>query len=251
MGQGRFLGWVLAGLTLLVIVLVITKPEERQIDAQKKVTVDAAKVTVTGDSLPEYEADAGFDPAEGMDAPSLKGLDALHEPIEIAPGEDQPTLVIFLTHWCDSCDRQVQTITDWAAERTQPDGVRIVAVVTASDTKGPHWPPSKWLAGHEWPFPTLYDDRNGEARAAYGVSGFPHFVLIGNQGTIVRRETGYLSADDLDAIVEQAIEGITSQDDLNAPEEPIKPGESDPAPPEQPGTDTKSGANQASDQLAK
>lgn len=223
----------MAGLAVVITMLIILAPEKRQIAQEKKAVVAAAKVRVSGKMLPRYRALAASaeDPAIGKHAPALAGRNTLDENMLVAPGEDPPTLIVFVSHWCDQCTEQIKTIVDWSSERDEPDGVRVIAIVTASDKAQENWPPSRWLAENKWPFDVLYDDVDGEARRAYGVSGLPHFVLVGTDGLVLRRVEGLLSDSDLDLIVEQALESATAPDtDTEEPDEQVTPGEVTPAP---------------------
>ena len=56
-----------------------------------------------------------------------------------------------------------------------------------------------------WPWPTLADSADNEAALSYGVSGFPFFVVIGEDGTVKGRFSGEMGLDDLDQAVREAL----------------------------------------------
>lgn len=212
--------------------LIIVDPQEEKLQEERKVQVQEAPVKVSGDPLPIFDASLEEDIAIGVQAPALAGRNALDETVLIAPDEDPPTLLVFVSHWCDQCAQQIEHIAQWAQVNTQPDGVRIVAVSTAPDQTKAHWPPSTWLAELEWPFQTLYDDPSQSARHAYGVDGFPHFVLIGQEGSVLARETGLLDDAQLEALFELAREDVVDPDEQVSTDavEQLDPGESSDAP---------------------
>jgi thiol-disulfide isomerase/thioredoxin len=159
----------------------------------------APAVAVTGEALPRFASPDG-DPAIGMAFPSLSGIGLDGEPMTI-PAGDGPTLVMFVAHWCPHCQREVPLVQEWVDAGNLPDGVNLVAVSTSIDPTRPNYPPSAWLAEEGWTAPTLVDPDNSAALAA-GLSGYPFFVALDADGTVVARNTGELTVDQLDAIVD-------------------------------------------------
>ena len=53
--------------------------------------------------------------------------------------------------------------------------------------------------------PTLADSADNEAAQAYGVSGFPFIVVVGEDGTVKGRFSGEMGLDDLDQAVREAL----------------------------------------------
>ncbi len=162
-------------------------------------------VTVTGAALPVPPA-AGADSAIGMTAPTLSGFTFDGSPIDITPS-GRAKMVVFLAHWCPHCNREIPVLQSWAAAGGVPADLDIVGVSSAVTAQSDNYPPSKWLAGAEWVWPVLADSAESDAAAAYGVGGFPTFVIVGADGKVKIRSSGELPEADLDALVKQAVAG--------------------------------------------
>lgn len=163
----------------------------------------AARVTVVGDALVELPQ-TGADPAVGKPAPELVGTNYDGEPVSIAAGADgKATLVVFLAHWCPHCNREIPVLNQWRESGDVPDGLRVVAVSTAVDDSAPNYPPGKWLTDAGWQWDVIADDSSYAAAKAFGVSGFPFFVLVDADGNVVQRGSGEQSIDELNAIASQ------------------------------------------------
>jgi cytochrome c biogenesis protein CcmG, thiol:disulfide interchange protein DsbE len=156
-----------------------------------------APVQVDGAPLAPYEG--GSDTALGSVAPTVSGVSFDGSPVTIAPG--RPTLVVFLAHWCPHCQAEVPRLVEWNAEGGRPEGVDVIGVATGTDDRRDNYPPSEWLAGEGWPFPVLLDDQEYTGAIAMGVSAFPFFVLLDENGTVVWRDSGELSMDDLTTVI--------------------------------------------------
>ena len=144
-------------------------------------------VQVTGTALPEFGSDTP-DPAIGTAAPTLVGSGFDGSPIGVKPG--RPTLVIFVAHWCPHCQREVPLLTQWQKSGGVPNGVDVIGVATATNTSRPNYPPSQWLANEHFPFPVMADSDTFAAASAYGLSGYPYFVLLDANGKVVQRASG-------------------------------------------------------------
>lgn len=153
-------------------------------------------VTVIGDPLPVFAAD-GPDEAVGRKAPTLDGRGFSGSQVTTGPGN--PTLVVFLAHWCQHCQYEVPVLVRWGASNSFPDALDVVAVTTSTDQSAPNYPPSAWLAAEEWPplWPVLTDDAQGTAGNAFGLAGFPYLVLTDADGTVLWRHSGRITAEDL------------------------------------------------------
>jgi cytochrome c biogenesis protein CcmG, thiol:disulfide interchange protein DsbE len=163
----------------------------------------AATVTVTGDALPPFEQ--GGDPAVGIAAPAISGTSFDGTPVKIAPSNGAQ-LVMFVAHWCPHCQREVPMVAEWIAAGEAPLPVIMVSTGYRADAvgQGPTLEPADWLAGERWTAPVIADTADSQAAAAYGLTGFPYFVLIGDSGTVAGRSAGEISIADLEAFVAQA-----------------------------------------------
>ena len=160
-------------------------------------------VTPTGEPLVPYEKSAS-DPAVGVVAPALVGASFDGSPLAIEPTDGTAKLVLFVAHWCPHCQREVPFLVDHLADSPLPDDVELVTVSTAVDEKAPNYPPQTWLEDEGWTFPVLADSAEGAAADAYGLTAFPYFVALHEDGTVAARASGELSADELEALVAAA-----------------------------------------------
>jgi hypothetical protein len=88
----------------------------------------------------------------------------------------------------------------WLDNGRLPPGVRLYAVATAVRPGLPGYPPSGWLRQAGWPAPVLADDPAGSAASAFGLSGYPFFVLLDGGGRVVARASGERSPRELDRL---------------------------------------------------
>ena len=146
-------------------------------------------VEVVGDPLPEY-SDSASDTAIGMTAPILTGKGFTGNTIVTGPGA--PTLLVFLAHWCQYCQREVPLLVQWNRDGLVPSGLDVIAIATSTDPASPNFPPSEWLAREEFPplWPVMTDSGEKTAANAMGVSGFPFFVLLDSSGKVALRISG-------------------------------------------------------------
>jgi len=165
-----------------------------------------ATVTVTGDPLVEFERDADADAAVGTPAPGLAGTDYDGDPTAITPGEDGPTLVVFLAHWCPHCNDEIPVLNEWRDAGGVPDDLRIVGVSTGVSPDRPNYPPGEWLDDKDWQWDVIADGPfDGSAPpaglVAYGVSSYPFFTLIDADGNVAARGSGELPIEALEDLV--------------------------------------------------
>ena len=204
-------------LVIAIVVVALTSGDDESVtsggsDAPAAAGVDGdlafGEVTVEGEPLPEYTG-AEPDPAVGMAAPTLTGVDPSGDPVTIDPATDGPMVVAFLAHWCPHCQAEVPRLVDVADEDGTVDGVSMAAVATSSDPARPNFPPGPWLADEGWPGPVLVDSEAeaGQlptAAAAYGEAGFPFLVAIDADGEVVARASGEQGEDGLREMFAQA-----------------------------------------------
>ena len=169
---------------------------------------DTATVTATGTALPAFP-DKGADPAVGQKAPRVQGTD-LSGATRVVPTTGRPTILLFLAHWCPHCQREVPVVQDWVQSGGLPEDVDLVGVATAMSDVRPNWPASSWLAREGWTAPTVADAGN-QAAVAYGLSGFPYWVVLDADGKVVERRTGELSTEQIDAMVQAARDGAPKE----------------------------------------
>jgi thiol-disulfide isomerase/thioredoxin len=146
-------------------------------------------VTSTGTALADLP-DSGTDPAIGKPAPALAGSSFDGSAVTVTPGHDGPMLLLFVAHWCPHCQREVPRVVKWVAAGSAPKNLRIVAVSTGQKESNGNWPPSAWLTRENWTLPVLVDSAARDAAVAYGLSGYPYFVIVKADGTVGYRGAG-------------------------------------------------------------
>jgi disulfide bond formation protein DsbB len=154
---------------------------------------------VVGEPLPGL-GENGPDPAVGRAAPELRGASFDGRPVTIAR-DGTPKALVFLAHWCPHCHAELPVLVRWLDNGRLPSGVRLYAVSTAVRPGLPGYPPSGWLREGGWPAPVLADDPAGNAATAFGLSGYPFFVLLDGRERVVARASGEHTPRDLDRLL--------------------------------------------------
>jgi cytochrome c biogenesis protein CcmG, thiol:disulfide interchange protein DsbE len=147
-------------------------------------------ITVTGAKLADLP-EKGDDPSVGMLAPTMAGRDFQGSPVTVTPGDGRPKLLVFVAHWCPHCQREVPLLTTWFNDGSIPKSVDLVAISTSYQPSRGN-PPTAWMAKVGWPTTLIADDEKSTAAQAYGLTGFPYFVLVDAKGNVVARDSGEL-----------------------------------------------------------
>ena len=193
------------GLAIVVVIGVIAVVLSRDDgdDAGEADGVEvAASVQIEGTSLASFQP-GGDDPAVGEPAPTATGADFDGNGVTVGGG-GQPQVVVFLAHWCPHCRAEVPRIVDLARSGGIPPGVDLVAVATETERGRENYPPSEWLDREGWPGSVLVDTGSSEVANAYGLSSFPFFVVLDDQGRVVTRQSGELAPEELRDLVDLA-----------------------------------------------
>ncbi|MBK9180892.1 MAG: TlpA family protein disulfide reductase [Acidimicrobiales bacterium] len=172
-------------------------------------TPQTAEVTVAGEPLPIYNADAPTDDGVGLPAPSLTGTSFDGSTVEIAD-DGRPKIVMFLAHWCPVCQQELPQLAGWLDDGRLPDGVDLYAVSTGVSPDRPNYPPQDWFSRVDFSEPVLRDDDNGSANSAMGLPAFPFWVFIDADGNVAGRRTGIIDDAVLDQIAAALAEGATT-----------------------------------------
>jgi len=163
------------------------------------------KVSATGGLLAPLP-ESGADTETGKSVAVLKGYDLQGRPVTIDPaGEGKATLVVFLAHWCQFCNREIPVLNKWRESGEVPTGLRVVGITTGSKADQANWPPSKWLTAMKWPFEVMADSEAQEAAAAYGVAGYPFMAFVGANGKITARTSGEVPVEQLQIYANAAV----------------------------------------------
>lgn len=179
--------------------------------AADPMTSGYGSVTIDGGPLMPYGAVEGDDPAIGCPAPALTGASYEGEPTSFTPGQDGPTLLVFLAHWCPHCNREVPMMLQWDEAGSTPQNLNIIGVSTGISDIKPHFPPGQWIEDVKWPWPVIADTEPpdgldtdlGDAGITYGATSFPFLTLVDADGQVVARHAGELDPDQLTEFVSQ------------------------------------------------
>lgn len=161
-------------------------------------------VEVVGTALEPFASSNG-DPAVGQIAPTLNGMSFDGTPISVTPGDGRAYMVVFLAHWCPHCNAEVPRLIKWKESGSVPDGLEVIGISTSVAADRPNYPPSAWSLAAGWPWKIMADSENLDAATAYGVTGFPFFAIIGEDGTVRVRSSGEVEPEVLDQIVASAL----------------------------------------------
>lgn len=158
-------------------------------------------ITFTGDVLTPLE-NPSEDASRGKTAPTLFGYKFDGTPFTLAPTGD-PTLVVFLAHWCSHCNAEIPRLIEWKASGKIPADLDVVGVSTAARDDQPNFPPSKWIVDKAWPWAVMADSEAQEAAVAYGVLGYPGLILLDGEGKVLARRSGEVGIAELDTWVRE------------------------------------------------
>ncbi len=168
---------------------------------------EQASVTVIGEPLAAYPQTSsmvvppGEDPAVGQTPPVLEGFSFDGSPVKIDPADGRAKVVIFVAHWCPHCQVEVPLIQEWIDEGNQPENVDFYAVSTSVKRDQPNYPPSKWVIKEGFTPKVMLDDPAGTAAQAYGLPGFPYFVMMDSAGKVTQRASGEVPIDQFGTLV--------------------------------------------------
>ncbi len=173
---------------------------EKKTDKNKvQSPLELGKITILGDPIP-------VDPEIGYLAPSFKAqLNTGSELVTIDPADGTVRLIGFFAHWCPHCQREVPRVSKWLEENGVPTEIEILAVSTAVREGTPNYPPSEWFTKERWPTDILVDNQDNDLASAYGLAGFPYWVLVDATGRVVHRSSGELTEEQFGYLVELAI----------------------------------------------
>ena len=216
--RNRTLLWGALAVVVVVAIVVAVVAGGGSDDSANATKWETAAVQVSGTPLPDFDKDASPDPAIGETIPTLEGKSIYDgKPVTIGPDSGgEPQMIVFLAHWCPHCRAEVPLLVGLANDGVF-DGVKVSAVATGTNAEAPNYPPSAWLKDDEdWPFPVMADSPTGTAAQAYGLTGYPYFVMVDADGTVVGRGSGELPEDQIRANIKALKAGeelpITSSD---------------------------------------
>ena len=156
---------------------------------------ETGTVEIIGEALPPDES-------VGHIAPGFKAqLNTSGEMVEIQPDDGTIRLIGFFAHWCPHCQREVPRVAQWLNENDLPNGVEVIAISTSVREGTPNYPPSEWFEAENWPTQVLVDSPEKTIAEAYGLTGFPFWVLVDGEGVVVHRSSGELTEEQFSYLV--------------------------------------------------
>lgn len=206
-GRGKFIVGAIIAIIIGGAAIVAISSSGSKSDVATGVVSEFSDIMVTGDSLPAFDsASTATDTAIGMTAPIVSGKGFTGTEIT-TDGAGTPTMLVFLAHWCPHCQREVPLLVQWEKDGKTPTGIDVIAVATGTDPANPNYPPSEWLAREGFPalWPVIADSNDKKAANAFGLSGYPYFVLVDAQGKVFKRLSGEIPMDELTSIINQMI----------------------------------------------
>lgn len=203
-GSGRLTWYIGAGIAVLIGIAAIVAIGSGGDDSSADGLQQFGEVTVNGDALAPYSEGAD-DSAVGMPAPEVIGEGFTGN--AVTTKTDAPQMIVFLAHWCPHCQREVPLLVEWERNGEVPAGLEVMAVATATNPTNPNFPPSEWLTREQFPalWPVMVDDGANTAGNAFGVSGYPFFVLTDAEGKVVFRGSGEISKEELTSIIQTTL----------------------------------------------
>lgn len=188
---------------VIAVVVATTGDSGTEIDAVQ----EAGPIEVTGEPLVEYPQtdtlaiDPQLDPATGSTPPTLTGQTFEGDPLTLDPGDGRAKVVVFATHWCPVCQREIPRIREWLDDGGLPADVDLQLVSTSARSDGPEYPPSDWLGSVGWTEPVLLDNADSSAATSWGLRSYPYLVFVDADGNVNARASGELPTEELDRLV--------------------------------------------------
>jgi len=167
--------------------------------------LDYGQVVVSGTALTP-KPESGADPMVGTVVPSVTGQQFDGKQLTIS-ADGKPQIIMVVAHWCSHCQAEVPRVQKWLDKDGMPADVELVTVATSNDPAKGNFPAADWLRREKWSVPTIVDDKQGQAGAALGVSGFPYFIVTDAQGKVVYRTSGEITEDQWNALLVAARTG--------------------------------------------
>ena len=163
-------------------------------------------ITVEGDPLDPYDQSVE-DMSVGAAAPVVSGESFDGTAMTVGGPTDNPTMVVFLAHWCPHCNDEIPELIALDEAGELPEGLDVIGVSTAVESSQENYPPSEWIDEKGWAWPTMADDADLTAIAAMGGTSFPFTVVLDEDGNVLARRAGKASAEATTAFLDEALAG--------------------------------------------
>jgi thiol-disulfide isomerase/thioredoxin len=181
-------------------------------DGQSSIPSDLEEtrpVEAAGEPLVPF-ARGGADPAIGTAAPVVAGQSFDGTAVTTGGATGRPSMLVFLAHWCPHCNDEIPELIELRNRGGVPAELDVIGISTGVQSDQPNYPPSKWLADRDWPWPVMADDSDATAFLFNGGSGFPYLMLLDEDGNVLARDSGTKSAEDLAVWIQAALSGAAA-----------------------------------------
>ena len=121
----------------------------------------------------------------GKDAPSFRGVSLDGKAYSLEELKGKPVLLDFWASWCGPCIKSMPTL-----EKLHADYRAQGLVILGIDVGEKRETVEKFLQTKSVSYPVIMGDEAG-IPAAYGVSAFPTFVMIGPDGRVAAHQIGF------------------------------------------------------------
>ncbi len=158
----------------------------------------------TPDSAQEGGGEAQTD--DKLAAPNFTMTDAAGNAVTYADvaaaAGGKPVILNFWTSWCGYCKQEMP---DFEQAYKDYGGQIEFIMLDAQTNEYTADAGAAYVAEQGFTFPVYYD-ANGEAVAVYGVRGFPATVAVDADGYVVYAQSGMLTADALEQLIDELLE---------------------------------------------
>lgn len=207
---------VVLAVTLAAVVTSLDDAEDAEdagtgsAEAESDGETGSGAVPETGPAAAVGEPLADFaqpDPALGAAAPQIVAETYEGERVELG-GDGVARVIGFFAHWCPHCQAELPRLVEWLESIAVPEGVEVAAISTAVDQSQGNYPPSEWFEREGYEGILLRDSPDYALAEGYGLRGFPYWVVVGADGSVVNRVSGEINTEIYEMLLAQAADSI-------------------------------------------
>lgn len=187
--------WVVGGVFAVTLIATVLLT----MGGTSEAAPETGSPIIAGTLLPYY-VETNADAALNLPIPEVTGADFAGNEVVIT-NDGRAKAILFVAHWCPVCQREIPAVTEWLASNSVPDGVDLYTVATGINPDADNYPSSVWLERENWPLPVIVDSASNTAAAAFGLSAYPFWVFVNDEGHLVGRLDGYLDPETLSTIL--------------------------------------------------
>ena len=160
-----------------------------------------SEIELSGEKVKIMNPSTGIDTAGGKISPTIR-YKLPDDEIYVTYPENNPTIILFVAHWCPYCQEEIPEVIRWIEEDgVLEKGLSVLLVVTSTDPSKPNYPPKDWLYNEKWQYPVIYDDSNNSIANYFGVQYFPSWVFTEGDKSIAMTYAGKISKEELSKLI--------------------------------------------------